>query len=317
MRVRYAPRSRRGLAAVALLALAAALAACGGSDDKTPAASPTAAQSAASPNTAASSSDATVSVDESFWHAGWKATLGDAVYDAAEGTVTIDVGFENLSPNVARFDSQLVLTANGENYAADEAEQDYPEVPGGLKGKGAFVFDVDDGFVFDDATLIVGNPTNNQATIPIGPSGDALVSLEPVVVAVTGAAVAGPVTLNVTGVEVRADLPEKSSEVAKGKTSIIVSFSATVGSGIPIGQGVLQSENVALTLPDGTSVAVRGDGVSGVNELLQGKEGTTILGLSVRFEVPSPARGNYVFIVRGNYGAGNTMVSGELPFVIP
>ncbi len=38
---------------------------------------------------------------------------------------------------------------------------------------------------------------------------------------------------------------------------MIVSFEVTVAEGIPLGEGVLQSQNVALKLPDGTAVAVR------------------------------------------------------------
>jgi hypothetical protein len=143
------------------------------------------------------------------------------------------------------------------------------------------------------------------------------VTLEPVELAITGSATAGAVTLNVTSVEVRTDLPERHSITEAGKTTIIVHFSATVGTGIPIGEGVLQSQNVALKLPDGTAVAVRSDGVSGVNELLQGKEGTTIPDLSVRFEVPLPADGNYAFVVRGPYVPDRTQVEGEFAFVVP
>ncbi len=87
--------------------------------------------------------------------------------------------------------------------------------------------------------------------------------------------------------------------------------------GIQIGQGVLQSGNVALKLPDGTSVAVRSDGISGVNELLQGKEGTTITGLSVRFDVPSPAAGEYALIIKGKYGPDGAQVEAEALFTVP
>ena len=64
-------------------------------------------------------------------------------------------------------------------------------------------------------------------------------------------------------------------------------------------------------------MAVRSDGVSGVNELLQGKEGTTIPDLSVRFEIDDPPEGEYAFVLKGKYGAGGADVQGELPFTIP
>jgi hypothetical protein len=102
----------------------------------------------------------------------------------------------------------------------------------------------------------------------------------------------------------------------EGKLALTVYFSVTPAAGIQIGQGVFQSPNVALELPDGTSVAVIDDGVSGVNELLQGREGTTISDLQVRFPIDAPAEGTYKFIVRGAYGPGGAQVEGELAFVV-
>ncbi|HEY8172194.1 MAG TPA: hypothetical protein VIH21_03835 [Dehalococcoidia bacterium] len=291
--------------------------ACGGGDSKKAARDEPTQSAAASPTSrAASVALETVTINKSFWHAGWKVTLDEA--SAADAEVAIDATFENLGDDTSTFDSQLVLTADGENYTESTFDQDLPQVPGNLKGKGKITFQVDDTFSFDDAALIVGNPKNNQAIVPIGASAtEKLVTLEPVILPITGSATAGAVTLNVTGVEVRADMPEKHSITEKGKKLIIVKFSATVGSGIPIGEGVLQDPNVALKLPDGTAVAVRSDGVSGVNELLQGKEGTTISDLSVRFEVPDPVKGNYAFVVRGKYVADRSTAEGELPFTVP
>ena len=101
-----------------------------------------------------------------------------------------------------------------------------------------------------------------------------------------------------------------------GKLALSVYFSATPQAGIQVGQGVLQSESVILELPDGTSVAVISDGVSGVNELLQGKEGTTIPDLRVRYEVPEDASGTFALVLRGNYGPGGADAEGKLSFEI-
>ena len=308
------------LGLVTLLGAALLLGACGGGsdDENTPTAERPASTATAAEEETPAASEETIDVDQTFWHAGWKVTLGEATF-SGEGTsrsVAIEAEFENLGDDESTFDSQLVLTAGGNNYTESTFDQDLPRVPGKLKGKGLITFSVDEEFTFDDATLTVGNSSNNQATVPVGPEGEELVDLAPVEVALTGTATAGAVTLNVTGVEIRADLPEKHDEVEKGKKALIVSFSATVGSGIAIGQGVLQSENVVLKLPDGTAVAVRTDGVSGVNELLQGKEGTTIPDLSVRFEIPEPVDGAYAFVVRGKYGAGGEQAEGELAFTV-
>jgi len=308
-----------------LLALGGALllAACGGGDEDKTQATQTEAAQAGPTEIPKATGEATVQVDESFWHAGWKVTLGEATFQPSArpgslnaGDVTIEATFENLSDSTSSFNSELVLTAGGKDYTESTAAQDLPSVPGGRKGNGLVTFTVDGDFDFEDATLTIGNPSNNQAVVPIGPRGDKLVSLEPQTIAVTGKATAGPLTLNVEGAELRADLPDWSDEVEKGHLALTIRFSATVGTGITIGQGVLQDPNVALQLPDGTAVAVRSDGRSGVNELLQGKEGTTIPDLSVRFEIKDPAKGAYAFIVKGNYGPSNAHVEGELPFEI-
>ena len=307
---------------LALLAgLALALAACKGGDDK-PKAQETKEPSPAAEETpgAAAGGEDTVQVNDSFWHAGWKVTLGEAALEAGDfgsATVTIEATFENLGASDATFDSQLALTSGGQSYTDAALEEELPNVPGGLSGKGVFAFSVDEEFGFDDATLIIGNPDNNQAKVPLGPQGDELVSLEPRAITVSGQLKAGALTVNVEGAELRADLPEKHSEVEKGHLALTIRFSATPSAGIQIGQGVLQNPNVALKLPDGTAVAVRSDGVSGVNELLQGKEGTTIPDLFVRFETDDPPEGEYAFVLKGKYGPGGADAQGELPFTIP
>ncbi|MEX2246844.1 MAG: hypothetical protein WEC75_09160 [Dehalococcoidia bacterium] len=305
-------------AAMLLVALSLVAGACGGGDDDADA-EPTQApaETAAAPTEPARSAGEQVQVDESFWHAGWKVTLGEATFSAGDEAVSIEALFENLGGDTATFDSQLVLTTATDNYADSTFDQELPQVPGGLTGDGLITFTVDDAdFSFDDATLIAGRSENQQATVPLGPGGDELVSLEPREIAVAGTLTAGAVTVAVEGAELRADLPDRYSITEAGKLALTVRFSVTPQAGIQIGQGVFQDPNVALTLPDGTSVAVMDDGVSGVNELLQGKEGTTISDLSVRFEVDDPAEGAYVFIVRGAYGPGGAQVEAELPFVV-
>lgn len=299
------------------------IAACGGGsddEDESPTAVSEPTADATEPAEKTPASDDAVQIDESFWHAGWKVTLGEATFGPGEfgaASVAIAATFENLGEDTSTFNSQLVLTAGGENYSEPSLAQDLPSVPGGLKGKGVIAFDVEDAFTFDDATLIIGNTGNNQATVPIGADGDALVSLEPKDIAVTGVVTAGALSITVEGAELRFDLPDAHDILDKGKVALTVRFSAMPASGIQIGQGVLQSEALALKLPDGTAVAVRSDGRSGVNELLQGKEGTTIPDLAVRFEIDAPAAGNYVLVLSGNYGPGGAEASGELPFVIP
>jgi hypothetical protein len=316
--------TRRSLWSALLIALALsltfALVACGGGgdDDEEPTAEPTVEE--AEPTDEPAASEDSVQVDQSYWHAGFKVTLGAANLvpdDFGTATVTIDAVFENLGDTDATPDSQLALTSGTNSYPSGSLEEEIPQVPAGLTSSGTLAFDVDDAFTFENATLIVGNPENNQAFIPLGPEGEELVTLEPQTIAATGTVTAGAVTARVTGAELRADLPDRHSEMEAGQLALTVFFEVDVGTGIAIGQGVFQSPNVALILPDGTAVAVISDGVSGVNELLQGKEGTTISDLSVRFPVETPAPGTYQFVVRGNYGPGGSMVEGQVSFEVP
>ncbi len=303
---------------VALLAVAFGVACGGGAETPEATATAEAVETDVEPTPPPTES---ITIGADVWHAGWKVTLGEATLGQDElgnRAVTIDVTFENLSNRTSTFNSRIVLTSGGNSFGDTGSEQDLPNVPGLLSNAGLLAIEVDDTFSLDDATLTVGNPDNNQAIVPLGPdSPDELVSLEPLQIAAAGSAAAGPVSFTVTGVELRADLPDWSEEVEEGHLAMIVSFEVTVGEGIPIGEGVLQSGNVALMLPDGTAVAVRSDGRSGVNELLQGKEGTTIQDLSVRFIVDEPAEGQYTFIVRGPYGPDRAMVEGEVTFDVP
>jgi hypothetical protein len=304
--------------ALALLgAIALVSAACGGGGDSDP--TPTAEEEEPTDEPTEEATDETVDIDQTFWHSGWKVTLGEATVaegDFGSRVVTIDATFENLGEDTAVFDSQVVITAGGNSYADTSPEHELPRVPGELSGEGVIALHVDEEFTFDDATLVVGRAENNQAVVPLGPDGDELVTLEPQEIAVSGDVTAGAVKVTVERAELRADLPDQHSIMEDGMLALTVYFSVTPSAGIQLGQGLIQDPNVALRLPDGSSVAVRDDGVSGVNELLQGNEGTTISGLSVRFEVPAPAEGQYAFVVRGAYGPGGAQVEGELPFEV-
>jgi hypothetical protein len=305
----------------ALLVGVMTVVACGGGDDDEEEATPAPEATEATPEGEDEQiAEESVIVDQDFWHAGWKVTLGEATLsesDTGSGELFIDAEFENLGVDEAVFDSQLLVTSGGNDYADETFDgHDFPTVPGLRTGNGSLSFVVDEEFVLDEATLIVGNPANQQATVPIGPDGEDLVSLEPQEIEASGTVTAGAVTLTVERAELRADLPYKHSETKAGTLAMTVYFSATPSSGIQIGQGVLQDPNVLLELPNGTAVAVISDGQSGVNELLQGKEGTTIPDLLVRFEVEEPVEGTYSFVLRGNYGPGGADAEGKLTFEV-
>jgi len=321
---RLPSRETSALLLTLIVGAALLMAACGGGGDSndgadepadTPVARATAADGTASEEEGISAPDS-VDIDESVWHAGFKVTLGTATYDPDTNSVEIDATFENLAVETASFNSQVVIETPDGAYDTKAIASDYPNVPGGQKTNGTIAIVVEDGFSFDDATLVIGNAQNNQAQVPLGPGGDGLVTLEPIALDVTGDVTAGAVTLHVESAELRADIPNVHQEVKKGYRLLIVRFAATPQPGIAIGQGVLFNENVFLKLPDGTSVSVRPDGNSGPIELLQGREGTTIRDLIARFEVPEPIDGAYAFALKGKYGPGGADVLGELTFAV-
>lgn len=202
--------NRTSISALALLLAASfafVLSACGDGDDEDGA---TATPEATEEATASKAADEdSVRVNEAFWHAGWKVTLEEATLrpgGAGSADVSISATFENLGADEAIFDSELLLTSGGNDYSDDaSAGHDLPLVPGERTGEGSFNLSVDEEFSLDDATLIVGNPDNNQAIVPIGSEGDDLISLEPREIAINGDATAGALTITVERAELRAD----------------------------------------------------------------------------------------------------------------
>jgi len=235
----------------------------------------------------------TVEVNKSFWHGGWKVTLGEATFatttgflGSLEGDVSIEATFENLGNDDAVFNSHLVLAAGGKNYTEPTSDQEIPEVPGKLSQTGMITFVVDPEFEFEDAVLIVGRPENNRATIPLGPAGGDFVSLEPREVSVAGQASAGRVTISLNGGDLRADIPDGHDQMKKGWLALTLRFSASMEEGNYYDQNVMD-DDFALTLSDGTGVAAS----DGPNEIIS--PGTTLPDLFLRFGVRDPAQGVY------------------------
>ncbi len=163
--------------------------------------------------------DESVQVDESYWHAGFKVTLGEARLTGGDSGMLgmeIDVVFENLSDADATPNSTLVLQSGGQNYTESTLDQEIPQVPGGLSSNGLITFEVDEAFSFDDAVLVVGLSSNNQAMVPLTLAAGELVSLEPQEIAASGSATAGALTVTLSGVEVRADMAENHEEEEEG-----------------------------------------------------------------------------------------------------
>jgi hypothetical protein len=251
---------------------------------------------------------ATVDVGGEAWFAGFHVTLGTATAEITpgkRGTLAIEATFENTGDEDARLDATITLTSAGET-ATEGFDQDIPSVPGGTSGKGLFSFSVEDTFTFDDAVLTLGQPANQQAVLPL--KGGEAVTREPVKLAVSGTGKAGDLQIDLAGAEIRADSPWKHGQQKKGSLVVTFDYSATFTSGFA-GGFAFTAENVALKLPDGTTVGVVQDGRSQSIELIGPK--STKKDLFSRFEVEDPAAGSYAFLVRSYDGAED-----EIPFTI-
>jgi len=294
-------------------ALTLALAACGGSAAATPAGSVAPASDVAPESVEAAPPTpvvTSVEVDQDAWFAGFKVTFGTGTAEITEGqggTVTIEATFENTGAEDGSLDATLNLASAGEN-AVEGMGMDIPAVPGGTTGKGAFAFQVEDTFTFDDAVLTLGLPTNQQAVVPLTAMAGEAVSQEPVPVAASGFAKADTLRVDLEGGERRADQPWSHGQMEKGSFVLTLDYSATFESDFA-GGFAFTGENVALTLPDGTTVGTIQDGRSQSVELIA--PNTTAKDLFSRFEIEDPAAGDYVLLVR-SFGE-----EAEIPFSIP
>jgi hypothetical protein len=324
-------------ALVALVALAVILGyACGGGDDNAtstatatgasstaPGTSQTSHPATSAPATATGEATNTVSVDKTFWYAGFKVTLGKASFlsdDPSAGTgsgVNIEATFENTGTDTKSFQfaigagaatTELVLVQGGNNYINSTGSADFPDVPGTLSQAGMITFAVKSDFNFNDAFLLVGNPTYDQPRVPLGSGGGEFVSLEPRPVTVSGTVTAGAnpgntVNITISGGELRADLPTNHTEAAKGRLLLNLQISATTPAG---SEGNLLEREFTLAMPDGTAA---GPGLGGFY-IASVNPGSSALLLDFDVNDP-PQQGTYTLTL--THGDS----SGQMTFQIP
>jgi hypothetical protein len=227
------------------------------------------------------------SADLAFWHSGWKVALDDArVVQSAQrpSRVSIPAMFTNLGVETASFESQLVLSSSGRHYTDAAAGQSLPTVPGKQQQAGVISFRVDRAFALDDARLTVGSPDQRQAVVALGGAGETI-ALRPTRVELTGRVKAGgDKVLDVEGGEIRADSPYAYDEAARGRSLLVLRFSATY-TGQAVATIPICSDEWLLDLPDGTA-----RGASSLCPIPQPNPaaGATEPSLEVCFEIGDP-----------------------------
>ncbi|GIF71544.1 hypothetical protein Asi02nite_10620 [Asanoa siamensis] len=238
-----------------------------------------------------------IQINKSYWHAGFKVTLGAArVVDASAGggkAVTIEGVFQNLSPEHAESPTEsALLVVGGRTYAEiDNPLLDLPEVPAQRSQPGVYAFVVDEHFVLPEAEMVIGKAADRQATVPFtGPDG--LVALEPRPVPVTGKVLrnaSGAVFMTVSATEVRADEPLLHGQAPSGQEFLRLTFSAT--NNTDAGFAWVFDRDLHLRLPDGTAVGTA-DNCSRA-QIYPPPHATAQGGLAC-FLVPAPANGTYL-----------------------
>jgi hypothetical protein len=251
-----------------------------------------------------------LAVDRSFWHSGFKVTLGTARL-LPEPIVTIEATFQNLNTDHVYSDREppepMVLEVGGRAYPEPARDQqDLPAVPLGLSLPGTIAFKVDGEVSLPEAVLTIGAPDVRQAVVPLG-RPDGLVSLEPRSVTVSGRVDTGAdsnLDLTVADGQVRADDPGQWAQAPAGREYLRLRFSATNDG--PGRLTILLGDALTLELPGGATVGHE----SGCgNPQVAPDPYATVTDGEVCFLVPAPATGEYALIANGYR-------EGALPFSI-
>ena len=261
-----------------------------------------------------------VTIDKTYWYAGFKVTLGKATvlkaitptpptFAQSPEKVTIEAIFQNLGPDTfTPYNQELILQSGTNSYIRhDSVLEKIPDVPGLQSGSGTIAFEVDNKFNLKNAVLLVGSANYNQAHVPLGSSGQ-YVALEPQQVAVTGTVVIPDAfTLAVSGGDLSYDDPKRHDEQKPGDTNLVLHFSLTSSRDNLYG---VSTDNASLKLPDGTATVAAGGNCCTI-----GPKGTTTPDQFVTFAFKG-VDGAYDFIIKGKYGANNADEQADLPFTI-
>lgn len=250
-------------------------------------------------------------LDRTFWHRGFRVTLGAAEYVPASfdcpGRLTISAEYENLRGERAALYSELLLLSGEFAYSDRTSEHERPYVESHLSADGAFSFRVDESFDLSVATLFVGDDDEHRAVIPIGnASPDAFLSLEP-----------HPIDLP--------DFTFGSLAFAVGEASVVAND----------GEWMLPSDTLAIRIPaeatyDGSRsphgvflshfevVTPAGEIVESERASFSGGQRGERSDDVVEFRVRTPASGHYIWRLVGPVDAsveGNSTY--EVPFTLP
>jgi hypothetical protein len=287
--------SRLALAAIAALAtVAATLAGCSleqvsQSEPPTPTPQPTPTRT-------------TYQLDRTVWYAGLVITFtaATAQLDARGGTVSIQTAFANPTADDRTLEAPIRLIVGSRTFGVTQAAVP-PVLPAGGTGYTTLRFEITGLGSVDDAVLEVGLSGEHQAVVPLLAGQATPVTLEPLDVPVSGNATAHDLRVVVRSAELRWDLPDWALELPAGRAILTVVYDASYRGSFSGGLA-FTGDNVALRLPDGSTVTARPDGRSQSIVLIGA--GATERQLMTRFEIPASLPGTYALVVLNGQAEG-------------
>jgi hypothetical protein len=290
-----------------LLALSIALAACGGGDDSASPATTAVPVEDTTTTTAPIATPTDVEIGADVHYAGFLLHLDELTVDE-DGLALITGTADNLGATTSLPPSNLTLDLDGEAVLLSDLSSEMPEVPGDSTGEVTYAFLLPDGADLGAATLLVGGPDYARAEVPLGSTGE-LVANEPIVVPVTGEAVAGETTFTFDGGELRFDVPDEHEPAEAGKAYLTLHFAVTNNSTFAGGYA-FAGEDLRLETPSGITLAPDEFPI----ELLD--PSASLTDLFGRWTIDADEPGTYTFIGLRNVGLPG-QAEGRLEIEVP
>jgi hypothetical protein len=237
----------------------------------------------------------TYQLDTTVWYAGLVLTIRTvtAELDARGGSAQLAATVDNPGADDRSFDVPIAITAGGQGFEPARGTSQ-PIIPAGGSVDLTIEFDVISRASLDDAVVRIGPSAEHQALVPLREGPVQTVTLEPVDIDATGVGTAGDLRVTLTSGELRWDLPDWADELPNPSAALTLTYDAAFR-GSFIGGFAFTGDNVALRLPNGTTIGPRQDGHSQSIALIGA--GQTARNLSSRFEIPSNLFGSYTLVV--------------------
>jgi hypothetical protein len=242
----------------------------------------------------------TYELGATVWYEGLLIHVDNAVatLDVRGGPVEVQLRIENPGDDDGELDGRIRLLVDATSTdppVEPTRESKVPTIPAhGLVGA-VMRYELQGIASVEKAVILIGEPLQHVARIPLTAAGGGLVDLEPVTFKVSGSGTAGDLKLTLRSGVLRWDLPDWSQELAADLDAVTLTYDVTY-TGKFTGGFAFTGDNVRLRLPSGTVIGPRRDGHSQSIELIG--SGSTKKGLFSRFEIPSGMTGRFGLIVR-------------------